>query len=876
MDCGFGWGKSPTDTNPDNMKTLEWLCDPGDGSLLRAEKPKECRVSINGFDVDEWQYDIVVSNVSGVAVSGKLYYGESPDIDVLTNETLIAIGAAPPPETIELEAYETKPFHLTWDTDSNPPPYYVIVIPDVGVSEVMRVVASPIVAASVKSVGADSAVVTVAVGFDVDVDGDTPSTGLTAYFGAADHGQSESGWDHSQPLGTVETGTYDFTLSGLEVGRSYVLRIKAVDESGNAAWSAPVSFSVSGVYLGGNVEVYENDPRTQNIVLRRSGSASDLATGMTVFLEYSGLDASWVSALPGSVTFESGANVASIPFTAKDNTRKEGNRSFSVSIVEGSSYVAIAPLSATVTILDDESAEGEVVTWTGASGLDWANDGNWDKGHVPRSVDTARFADTGVTADMEVNVADAEGVRQLLIETPLAFGFSGAGSLAVSRMERVDTDGFEEGAVSVNVPVVVGNWENSYSVWKIEGSTGVKLNAGLLASNDIWFMKEGAGSLWLCGADTAYCGPWYIYEGTVYANAANSIRGSLNICTGNRPARLEALVDDAIGADSTPSVWSNGTFVAKESVNAALQPMRVNVYEGGVASLGEHFSGHQAHLTGGTITGQMVCYGASDQRIVSYASSETATFDCEYVVGAAANDLKVKVEDGEAPVDLVLGGRIYYGEDAISGGYLTKSGSGTVRTTADWTGMSLGVEIAAGRVLVDNPSADGLGNQAVKVDKGATLGGTGFIGGTAASYETSSAITVEGQGNNEGRIEPGTIDDEGNHVIGTLTVGSAAKNGSVSFGDYTQLTVHIGPNGRCDRLLVNGTVSITQGVGTKIAIVCDDTSAVGGKYVVLRATGGLSGTFTNVVAPLPGWRVTYTANEIAVEAPQPGRRVIIR
>ena len=190
--------------------------------------------------------------------------------------------------------------------------------------------------------------------------------------------------------------------------------------------------------------------------------------------------------------------------------------------------------------------------------------------------------------------------------------------------------------------------------------------------------------------------------------------------------------------------------------------------------------------------------------------------------------------------------------------------------------MSLGVEIAAGRVLVDNPTADGLGNQAVKVDKGATLGGTGFIGGTSASYATSSAVTVEGEGNNEGEIAPGTIDAEGNHVIGTLTVGSASKNGSVSFGNYTLFTVHVGPNGTCDRLVVNGTVSIAEGSGTKIAIVCDDSVAAGGRYVVLRATGGLTGTFQGAVMPRPGWKVIYSANEIAIEAPQPGRRVIIR
>ncbi len=865
LDCGFGWGKSTTNAKPANMSTLEWLCDPGDGSLLRPEIPKEFYLSVNGFEVDDTQYNVTISNTTRTACSGIIYYGEGTDVDSITNSPMQLR------RRLDIDAFGSVTLELDWEGDQ--PPNYVVVIPDVGASEVMSFTASSIVAASVKSVGSDSAVVTVALGFDLEVDGDVPTSALEAYFGPTDAGAGESGWAHSQSLGSVEAGTYDFTVNGLQVGGSYVLRIKATDAGGNAVWSAPVSFSVSGVYLGGSVDVYENDPRQQKVALNRAGA--DLSGSMTVFLEYSGSGTSSVSALPGSLTFGPGESVAYITFTASDNARKDGNRSFDVSIMEGSSYVAIAPLAATVTILDDESADGEVVTWTGANGNDWADDGNWDKGHAPRSVDTACFADTGVSADMTVNVASAEGIRQLVIETPLAFTLSGTGSLAVNRVVRTDTDNVEEGKITMALPVVVGNWEEGFSRWTVEGSAGIELGAGLSAPEGVKFLKEGSGSLWLSAANTTYSGPWKIYEGAVYASAVSAVKGEISLGGSSIPARLEALVDNAISPASSPSVYGNGTLVAKEPADASIQPMRVNVHEGGVADLGDSFSGHQVYLTGGTVNGNIVCYGASDQRIVSYASSETATLG-GYCVGAAANDLSVTVEDGEAPVDLVLGGRIYYGEDAISGGYLTKKGFGTVRTTADWTGMSLGVEIAEGRVLVDNPSADGLGNQAVKVDAGATLGGTGFIGGTTASYATSSAVTVEGKGNNEGTIAPGTLDAAGNHVIGTLTVGSPSKGGSVSFGDYTRFTVHIGPNGTCDRLLVNGTVSIAAGAGTKIEIVCDTPAAVGGKYRVLKATGGVTGAFFNVTAPLPGWKVTYTADEIFVEAPQPGRRLIIR
>ena len=874
LQCAFGYGKSATNTQPSKMRTLAWLCDPGDASLLRPNLTDQRVVevfSVEGFVIKDSQYDVAVSNMTSMTVSGVLYYGDSADINVLTNTSSQLCLY----ELFELGPYETDTLHLPWESATGDPPYFMVDFDNIGPTPVQSFTASPRVAASVKSVGSDSAVITVAVGFDTDVSGDTPTSALSACFGSTDVGTSDTSlWDSVQSLGSVAAGTHVFTVEGLEVGRSYVLRIMAEDEGGFRVWSDAVSFSVSGVYLGGGLSVYENDPSQHTIELHRAGGS---LPAMTVFLEYSGSGIGSVSALPGSVTFESGASTAYVPFTSVDNTRKDGDRSFDISIMEGSAYVAIAPSSVTVSIIDDESAEGEVVTWTGAKDLNWADDANWDKNHVPRSIDTARFAAAGVTSGMEVNLAAAAGVKTLLVETPLPFSIAGTGSLAVSRVERTDVDGVEEGVVAIGVPVVVGNAGNNYSHWLVAGSGGFELNAGLSAPAGIKFLKEGAGSLWLNAADTAYAGPWSIYGGTVYAGAENAIGGEVMIGGDSISARLEALVDNAISPSATPSVYANGVFVAKETADETLASTRVNVYEGGVAELGEHFSGYQAYLTGGTIRGEMFSYGQANQRIVSSASSETALFDCDYRIGAAANDMRITVEDGPAPVDLVLGGRIYYGADAASDQYLTKFGTGTVRTLADWTGMSLGVEIAAGRVLVDNPSSDGLGNQAIRVDGGAILGGTGFIGGTKASYDTSAAVTVDGIGGNEGEIAPGTIDENGNHVIGTLTVGSATSNGSVDFGEYTRLTVHIGADGATDLLQVNGPVSIAEGSGTKLVIVCDDPLSVRDEgHVVLRATGGLTGTFHGVSLPRSGWRVVYTANEIAVLPPLPGRKVIIR
>ena len=874
--CGFGYAMSDVNEAPWNMRSLEWLCDPGDGSLLRKVLQPLAEVSITGFDVDpnHTDYTVSVSNCMNEAVSGTLYYGSSSDINVLTNSPGLA-------KAVKLEAGATGNFSLPWEGDAAP--YYVLVVPEIGASEVASLTAGTRVAASVKSIGADSAVITTAVGFDIEVSGDAPSATLTAYYGFVDAGtgaSAEALWQglpeqerDSQVFGTVKAGTYDFTLEGLEVGSNYVVCVKSTDESGNEAWSAPMKVSVSGVYMGGSVEVYENDPRQQKLTIHRAGDASD---SLTVFLEYSGGGISSVSKMPRSVVLEAGATSVDIPFTVSDNTSKDGDRSFTASITPGSTYISIAPNSATVTVIDDESAPGEVVTWTGSKDMSWANDDNWDKGHAPRSVDTACFANTGVTDGMTVDLSVSAGIRVLRIESPLSFTIGGSGSLAVNRVERTDTDGAEEGLVSIAVPVVAGNAENNYTIWDVKGSSGIELNSGLSAPAGIVFLKDGEGGLWLNAADTAYPGPWNIYGGSVYANAASAIKGELSIGSGATPARLEALVDNAIAPSSLPSVWTNGTLVAREADDASLASMLIKVYEGGLADLGEHFSANQAQVEGGRIAGEMFSRSSSNQRLTVSNSGLTSVFDADYRI-AAGGPFDIAVDDGASAVDLELGGRVYYNGNAKSDQYFTKFGSGTMRTTKDWTGMSLAVEINGGRVLVDNPSADGLGNQAVRVDAGATLGGIGFIGGTTASYETSSAVTVEGEGNNEGEIAPGTVDADGNHVIGTLTVGSQAKNGSVDFSDYTKFTVNIGPDGTSDLLLVNGTATIANGAGTKLVIVCDDPSSVDIRpRVVLRATGGLTGSFHSVTAPAAGWKVVYTANEIQVVPPQPGRRLIIR
>lgn len=233
--CGFGYAKTTENKDPANMNELEWPCNKeGEDLLFRWDPQISYDISISSIEVDEAQYNVTISNLNNRVCSGKIFYGESGDIDVITNSTLMS--------DFRVNAYGTTTIELIWEEDQ--PPNCVIVIPEVGASEVISLTASPLVAASVKSVGSDFAVITTATGFDMDISGDTPHIGLTAYFGPEDAGTSELGWEGTQPFGMVKAGTHDFTLQNLTAGSSYTLRINAIDESGNSAWSDPVSFSV--------------------------------------------------------------------------------------------------------------------------------------------------------------------------------------------------------------------------------------------------------------------------------------------------------------------------------------------------------------------------------------------------------------------------------------------------------------------------------------------------------------------------------------------------------------------------------------------------------------------------------------------------------
>ena len=868
-DCGFAWSKDSSNTDPTNMSNMEWLCDPGDGSLLRTRRTTQFKLDISSFEIDETQYVISISNELNSAVNGlTLYYGESPDVNLLTNANNQLV------RSFSLPALGQREFEIEWELPTAP--YYTVVFQQYGVAPVDRLAATSWVEAEVKSVVDGTATLFTTVGYDTEIVGEKPPVSVTAYYGLADKGSSTSGWDFSKDFGALTGGDYDLTLDGLARDKVYYVRLRTSD----GAWNdSALTVSTMGLSMGGDLEVYENDPREQKLVLKRSGTSAEMAKPVTVFLETSGAGGA-VAGLPRSVTIPANTASVQLPFHVVDNASQDGDRTVTLTILDGAGYVVQSPRAGVITVVDDEGVAGEVVTWTGAVNAVWTNPKNWDLGRVPSTVDTARFTSTGLTSGKTITVSTSVTIRKLLIETPLAFTLSGAGGLAFSSLERRNVDG-DEGFVDIKVPLTLGASDGAYSKWTIAGSNGVRLYKAFSAADGIRIWKVGDGELGLYATLTAsdFSGEWYISGGCVRAAAVNAINGSrIDVIGGeDQVSSLVAEVDGAILSAADVFVGWNGFYHACGYAPTATAGNKLTVNENGTLELAADYGVGVVNVNGGTIDGvdggRINATGNPEQKIVTEESASTAKVNVPYCADAA-NSIDFQIANGEQAIDLEMNGAITT-VGTPGAGYITKLGDGAMRVTASWPGVRYPVEIYGGSVYADAPEAEGLGGGSIKVSTGTTLGGVGFLGGAATSENIT--VNVNGANGHDAMLSPGTVADDGSHVIGTLTVGSETMGGNVSLGTYSKFEAHIGSHGACDLLQVHGPVSIAS-TGTRVAVYCDDFSSLkSGAHVILRAKGGLSGQFYyEPVLPRPSWRLEYTDSEIIVVVPPQGYKFIVR
>ncbi len=221
--------------------------------------------------------------------------------------------------------------------------------------------------------------------------------------------------------------------------------------------------------------------------------------------------------------------------------------------------------------------------------------------------------------------------------------------------------------------------------------------------------------------------------------------------------------------------------------------------------------------------------------------------------------------------------------NTVTGG-LGNAGGGNGSTNGNdiflMAGTTTSFNISSGQTLTFTPAIgnnDGTSNAGVVIDK--TGFGTLVLDGTS-SYSGSTTVDSGTLVVNSTLAGPMTV-NSGGTLMGVGTVGDTTIstggtiypgivgapltiNGSFTQSTGTTYSAEVSPTDS-DKIIVNGHATIQS--GTTFNIVLDPgTYTAGTHYVVLTASGGISGTYTNTIMPSPGtglfFSLIYDPNDI--------------
>jgi autotransporter-associated beta strand protein len=234
-------------------------------------------------------------------------------------------------------------------------------------------------------------------------------------------------------------------------------------------------------------------------------------------------------------------------------------------------------------------------------------------------------------------------------------------------------------------------------------------------------------------------------------------------------------------------------------------------------------------MIGGTVSGgELRTWGGT---MTFRASASGASISSPFnLVGSAT----LNVADGLAPVDLTLSGAIF------NTGGLAKTGLGLLRLTGAST-YSGATTVSAGTLLVAGALAAG---SPVTVQLGATLGGTGIIGGVVTN-KTGSTLAP------------------GDNGVGTLTLGSTP----VLQGRLV-LEIEKGARPNADKLVVSGK-PLAYGGSLLVTNIGANALTAGDTFTLFGATsysGSFSKTNLPPLTPGLGWVWVPGSGTLSVSA----------
>ncbi|MEZ0387303.1 MAG: autotransporter-associated beta strand repeat-containing protein [Verrucomicrobium sp.] len=457
----------------------------------------------------------------------------------------------------------------------------------------------------------------------------------------------------------------------------------------------------------------------------------------------------------------------------------------------------VAPSNATATQFGAGQAGNRVILTGDANGFT----GNWniksgtstnltifqinaDRINNNSNVNVEEFAVFRLNGAETINVLTGSGRVRGVVNNRLLTVGAGNGSGTFSGV--LENDAFDGGSLSfaksgTGTQILTGT--NTYT-----GSTAI--NGGTLQIGD----GGSIGTLGGAGAITMGAGATLIFNragdltldrtftgattGTLIQNGSNILTISGTLLPNNIIVNSGTLtVSGGLGFDSnrmegngSVTINTGGTLIvaSAHALGGGTSGMSESVVVNGTGRLvlsSEQYLNNLTLNNGGGVTGgnQLRASNATNWRVTG--TSSTASVVESHVQNYYAANWTVDDITGNSNVDLIVSGNIVGG---FSNGALNKAGLGTMELTGTANTYTMGTNVNAGTLLVNNSVGSGTGTGQVTVAAGATLAGKG----SAIATGTGANITING------RLSVGNVGDD---ILSDLNLNIGSSLGTVFF-----------------------------------------------------------------------------------------------